>query len=187
MKPSVWLACLLPLLGLVPAHAVLYSVTDLGTLGGTTSQAYSINSAGTIVGQANTGSDNHAFSYSGGVMIDLGTLGGTFSAALGINSSGTIVGNATTTGDVSQDAFIDSAGTMTDLNSLLDGSGAGWSLTSAQAINDLGQIVGYGTTGGQTHAFLLTPEPSACAMLIGGLGLLTCIIRRRKLHSERGA
>lgn len=69
---------------------------------------------------------------------------------------------------------------MTDLNTLLDGSGAGWTLNWANDINDLGQIVGIGTIGGQTHAFLLTPEPSACAMLIGGLGLLGLIVRRRR-------
>jgi probable HAF family extracellular repeat protein len=117
-------------------------------------------------------------------MTDLGTLGGTFGNALGINSGGTIVGSANTAGDVSQDAFIYSGGVLTDLNTLLDGSGAGWSLTSAQGINDLGQIVGYGTIGGQTHAFLLTPEPSACAMLVGGLGLLGFFLRR-KLHAMR--
>src|SRR5579872_5824089 len=57
------------------AHAVLYSVTDLGTLGGTTSRAYGINNTGTIVGQAYTPTTRDAFSYSGGVMTDLGTLG----------------------------------------------------------------------------------------------------------------
>src|SRR5262245_46099063 len=57
-----------------------YAVTDLGTLGGTASYAYGINSAGQVVGYAYT-SDNaatiHAFLYQDGVgMKDLGTLGG---------------------------------------------------------------------------------------------------------------
>jgi probable HAF family extracellular repeat protein len=31
-------------------------------------------------------------------------------------------------------------------------------LGQANAINDAGQITGYGAIGGQTHAFLLTPQ-----------------------------
>jgi len=98
VKQSACLVCLLPLLGLVPVHAQLYSVTDLGTLGGSSSSAWGINTGGTIVGVAkitgNTISD--AFSYSGGVMTDLGTLGGPGSQAFGINDGGTIVGSSAT-------------------------------------------------------------------------------------------
>jgi hypothetical protein len=49
---------------------------------------------------------------------------------------------------------------MTDLNSLLP-PGSGWVLTSASEIDDAGRIAGTGTSpGGETHAFLLTPESS---------------------------
>jgi probable HAF family extracellular repeat protein len=117
-------------------------------------------------------------------MSDIGTLGGTNSAAYDINSAGTIIGFSSITGNSAQHAFSYSGGVLTDLNTLLDGSGTGWTLQSAQAINDNGQIVGFGTIGGQTHAFLLTPEPSACAMLFGGLGLLGLVVRRRKSTGE---
>jgi hypothetical protein len=74
---------------------------------------------------------------------------------------------------------------MTDLNTVLDASGAGWTLNYAAAIDDSGQIVGYGTIGGNMHAFLLNPvpEPSACAMLVGGLGLVGAVVRRRHVRS----
>lgn len=163
-------------------------MADLGTLGGTTSIAQGVSSSGTIVGWSFTASGaQHAFSYSGGIMTDLGTLGGTSgSVASGINSAGTIVGSSYITGNSAVDAFIDSGGVMTDLNTLLDSSGAGWTLIGAQAINDNGQIVGYGTNPlGQSDAFLLTldvPEPSACTMLVGGLGLLGAVIRRRRVQ-----
>src|SRR5258708_3511743 len=48
---------------------------------------------------------------------------------------------------------------MLDLNSHLDGSGTGWTLSAASGINDAGQIVGYGTHDGVIRAFLLTPTP----------------------------
>src|SRR5260370_35833193 len=97
MKPSSWLACLLPLFGLVPAHAQIYSVTDLGTLGGTYSVASGINSSGTIVGDSLTsGGQDHAFSYSGGVMTDLATMGETNSHAIAMNDDGIIVGQGET-------------------------------------------------------------------------------------------
>jgi len=58
-----------------------YAVTDLGTLGGANSFAYSINRAGQVTGGANTTGQNDpiaqtAFLWAGGRLINLGTLGG---------------------------------------------------------------------------------------------------------------
>ena len=44
-----------------------------------------------------------------------------------------------------------------NLNSLLDSSGAGWTLNNAVAINDAGVITGDGTFNGKSQVFLATP------------------------------
>ena len=82
-----------------PAGAVLpaYQITDLGTLGGTNSNARGINVFGQVVGYSTTaGGATHAFIYAGGMMADLGTLGGTSSYAYGISDGGQIVGTSNT-------------------------------------------------------------------------------------------
>src|SRR5437868_8464075 len=111
------LACLslLFLMGFSSADAVLYSVIDLGTLGGSYSEAASINSSGTVVGRATIVGDTemHAFSYSNGMMTDLGTAGNGFTVATGINDSGTIVG-LIDTGGSGIDAFRHAGGLLTD-------------------------------------------------------------------------
>jgi probable HAF family extracellular repeat protein len=138
---------------------VQYTLTPLGTLGGSWSWAFAINDSGQIVGYAMTSGDQygHAFLYDG-TMHDLGTFGGTSSAARGINASGQVVGNAMTSGDAAMHAFLYD-GTMHDLGIL----GAvnpfpGLSNRSyALAINDCGQVVGSSTTSydqGIGHAFL---------------------------------
>lgn len=70
----------------------------LQNLGSSGTLAYSINDAGTVVGQTRVASGNkHAFSYTPNTGItDLGTLGGSSSSALGIDSRGWIVGNSLT-------------------------------------------------------------------------------------------
>ena len=56
---------------------VQYSVTDLGTLGGTASRAYGINNSGKVVGWAWYSNDiPHAFLYSGSTISDLGVISG---------------------------------------------------------------------------------------------------------------
>jgi len=70
-------------------------MTDLGTLGGTSSIAYAAIAAAPSLALPINGSSSHAFRYSGGVMTDLGTLGGTSgSDALRSTNSGTIVGDS---------------------------------------------------------------------------------------------
>jgi probable HAF family extracellular repeat protein len=126
-------------------------MTGLGTLGGTRSTAYGINSAGTTVGSSYpTGSTiQHAFSYSGWQMADLGTLGGLDSCAYGINDAGTIVGESSPS-DYDEHAFSYSGGQMTDLGTL------GGGITSvAYGINNAGTIVGESYLNGYSmyHAF----------------------------------
>jgi probable HAF family extracellular repeat protein len=153
----VW--CLGLLFAASTCLAQQYTVTDLGTLGGTYSVAHHINNSGDVVGYSRLAGSAvfHAFLYSGGSMTDLGTLGGDGSQALGINNTGQVVGYSYITGNNPfsgagiAHAFIYSGGVMTDLGTL-----GGTLSSSAYAINDAGQVVGTAEITGDTaiHAFL---------------------------------
>ncbi len=120
-----------------------YYITDLGTLGGTSSRAYGLNNSTPIkvTGQSLTvAGQNHAFAYK--PMTDLGTLlGGTDSFGRAINNSGHVVGYATAA-DGKQHAFIYNPVSfpLTDLGTL------GGYPCDATAINSSGQVAGSFTT-----------------------------------------
>lgn len=144
-------------------HAFFYNgvtAVDLGVFGGAGSSALAINNLDSIAGYLTTTSSfDHAFIYANGTASDLGTLGGHYSYALGINNSGAVVGGSfTDSKDSIYHAFTWSNGAMLDLNTLLDQTGANWTLVEARAINDAGQITGVGTFGGSNHAFRLSPS-----------------------------
>ncbi|MFN2567093.1 MAG: hypothetical protein ABR499_19010, partial [Gemmatimonadaceae bacterium] len=71
------------------AAASGYAVTDLGTLGGTSSSAHAINEKGEIVGSSSTKSDGgHAFFRTAdGRMLDIGDF-----SAEDVNAAGQVVG-----------------------------------------------------------------------------------------------
>jgi len=76
-----------------------YTVTDLGTLGGTFSIAYGVSNTGWVKGYATLPRDRaeHAVLWGIGVKTDLGTLGGRNSFAYGtVNDSGDAVGASET-------------------------------------------------------------------------------------------
>jgi len=100
----------------------LYNVTDLGTLGGTSSSGEAINNSGQVTGWSYPSSGpQHAFLYSNGHMTDLGTLGGSYTVGYGINGRGQVTG-ASYTPD-GYDAFLYSNGQMIDLGILPAGGG----------------------------------------------------------------
>ncbi len=148
-----WLQQTVPTTGCPPRHkcyahvyhAFLWSngtMTDLGTLGGTFSEARAIDSTGDVVGTSTLSGTSfnptHAFLDHNGKMKDLGTLGGSCSSAYGMNDFGEVVGWACTTSN--EHAFLYSSGTMTDLGTL-GGPGSG-----ATGINNSHQVVGGSAT-----------------------------------------
>jgi probable HAF family extracellular repeat protein len=140
------------------------TLTDLGTLGGDSSDANSINDSGVAVGRADVpGSLTHhgiLWTPRHGVMTatDLGVIGGdACSTAYSINSGGQIVGDAGICFVGGRAWLWEDGGPMVDLNTLaLPGSGL--HLQDARLINDRGEIVCTGVLpGGNLHAVLLIP------------------------------
>ena len=154
------LAALIGLEAPASAQAPRYSVTDLGTLGGGTSNGYGINASGQVTGQAVTaGGAFQAFLYThGSGMSDLGTLGGGESTGYAINASGQVAGEAVTASGVTH-GFLYPDRVMRDLNSMIDPAIAVYvMLDSGKAINDADWIVANGVDSrtGKTHAYLLS-------------------------------
>jgi probable HAF family extracellular repeat protein len=153
-----------------PQQAFLWDGTDfhwLATLGGTFSDAFGVNKAGAVAGDAWTPTDSNGNFSVHAVMwadvsspaVDLGTLPGKdWSQAAAINSSGVIVGYSSAVGREQPLAFVYSNGVMTDLNTLVDDARI-LTLTMAQDINDKGVIVGIGTSrkNGAGHTWMLVP------------------------------
>lgn len=85
------------------AQHIRYTVTDLGTLGGTFGEAVGINNKGSMAGNAAIPGDGaiHATLWRHGVITDLGTLGGPNSAAPEAepqpNAKGVVAGGSDTT------------------------------------------------------------------------------------------
>src|SRR5256885_2311404 len=73
-------------------HAQQYGLTDLGTLGGSSSSAAGLNRDGQIVGSSATAAGaTHAFFWDAAHgMIDLGTLSGSDSYGVAINNNGQV-------------------------------------------------------------------------------------------------
>jgi probable HAF family extracellular repeat protein len=181
-------------------NPVTATTKDLGTLGGSSSQARDINNSGMIVGSAQLGGSGatHAAFWSSALAAatDLGVLSGTASSqALAVNDAGKVVGSSRTSGLFGTSyATLWDGNTVIDLSNVLDDSGNGWRLQVATGINAKGQIVGIGQgPEGPTHAYLLTPIevpsqtpiPGALPLFASGLGALGLAAWRRKGKAAR--
>jgi probable HAF family extracellular repeat protein len=148
---------------------------DLGTLGGSQSEARAINNKpGVVVGASRDESGRqHAFRWTERIgMEDLGTLPNeSQSVALAINNHGAVVGTSFTRNAVGQEtsrrAFLHTPEQgMVDLNTLINPA-LGFTLVEARGINDDGAIVGCGLRNGEKHAFLMRPMRLP-ALFVGG-------------------
>jgi probable HAF family extracellular repeat protein len=123
-------------------HAFQWSNGHLETLqsiGGAYASATAINSAGDIVGAAQTtGNARHAVLWSAKQPRDLGLLAqGDYSSARDINDHGDVVGEANLVPNGKPRAFLWRAGKMRPLPNL-----GGGTICSAQAVNNSGEIIG---------------------------------------------
>ena len=142
-------------------------MTDLGTLGGDSSQAWWLNDAGVIAGSADltTPGIHHAVRWKDGHILDLGTVeGDACSHGRAINAKGQIVGGSTDCHSFLHAFVWEEGGPMLDLNTLIP-PGSGLQLTNAININDRGEILAKSVPLGVTpvddedlgHIVLLVP------------------------------
>ena len=76
LRGGLAICALLIVSGSAVSTGPMYTIVDLGTLGGATSVALGINNLGQVVGGADLATGfRHAFLWDDGVMTDLGTLG----------------------------------------------------------------------------------------------------------------
>jgi len=137
-------------------------LTLFASLGGYRSEAFAINSAGTVAGYSSTGPTSPAAIFSASSTTSIGTLGGNANA-YSINRFGQIVGASVVVGGVRR-AFLYSGGQMRDLGTL-GGDLYSW----ATGINSSGQIVGvsYGTSAAG-HAFIYSGGAMHALGTLGG-------------------
>jgi len=154
-----------------------------------------VNEHGTVVGMAGADRGDHIYAYTwnNGQMTDLGALytpadGSSWTSAKAINSLNQIVGFSAADSRDQFHAFLYQNGAMVDLNTLIDPS-LGLLLDSANGINDQGQILATACDDRMTFTCKVVlldpmspvPEPATYGMLLGGLGLIGAIARRRRV------
>ena len=176
--------------------APIYTIADLGSLGGATSAAFAVNSAGQAVGWAATPSGyTKALAFSSGSPRNLpaGT-NWTAGRATGINDAGQITGTVYENGvahgviwsngsvvDLGANtsaAAINSSGQVAASGSqaflYTGGAETGLGLlgsgtwTLAEGLNDAGAVVGYGDAGGPIRGFVWTSSGGMVELATAG-------------------
>lgn len=164
----------------------IYTVTDLGSLGGSSAVGFKINDSGAAVGWATTAiNDQRAFlALGGGTLQDL-YPGSSQAYAFGINVSGAVAGTSYEGGQAHGEIWSASGTTdlgagvfatgINDPGAVIGGNGHAFVLvngvyqdlgtlpggdwSSAYGINNSGTVAGYGSTGsGSFRGFVWTPS-----------------------------
>lgn len=164
--------CSLMVFGAVSlARAESYYVLDLGTLGGSTSQAYALNNSGQVVGFSDISNNVYAhavlFSGSGSNNIDLDSQGPVSytGEARGINDSGQIIGWAYTSSGRDEATLFTASGKV-NLGDLCDSTVG----SEAQAVNGSGTFVGYADDCYYTAQGCLFSGSGSNNVSLGGIG-----------------
>src|SRR5262249_18014296 len=148
------------------SHAFFWSqgkMNDLGTFGGSNSEARALNNKGQVVGRAvvtDTPFVRHAFLWEKGHMTDLHTVAAcTRSTVNSINSASQMVGGLGACTDNSDDPnyfsafYVEKGKPMVDLNTLIDPPSP-IHIDSPWNINERGEIFGSGSLpDGSARAF----------------------------------
>src|SRR5215470_19413642 len=136
-----------------------FTITDLGSLGGTQSLAYAINDHGEIVGQSRLSGDTatHAFFYKRGEMVDLAPLNSGNVETVGptsISDEGLVASGVQVEG-IYYPALLDSETRQITVLGSLGGVLLGEFNGVAMSVNNAGEAVGYSYIDNITrHAFL---------------------------------
>ena len=164
IKPAqnnfLWTVCLGTCLPFAVANAATeYSVSDLGSLGGTYSIGLGVNNSGLVSGFSHlvgNASEHAIVGQALSLPQDLDSLGGSYSQAYSINNLGEVVGSAAVVGDTVYHAFQWNGGAAPPLAALKDLKALVASGNSrAFSINDKGQATGFSSTSvGTEHAVL---------------------------------
>jgi probable HAF family extracellular repeat protein len=154
LLPAALATCLLISMGGIAWSDPTYTITDLGTLGGSASSAAAVNDAGQVVGDAfiNNNLAAHAFMYNGSSMQDLGTLSGD-SHGLAVNSLGQAVGYSTNSSG-NDHATLYVGGAVQDLGTLGGLSSHGFGINTAGTIVGDSDVLGATPADNTTHAFV---------------------------------
>jgi len=137
-----------------PSAAPRYTITDLGSLGGSASQAFGINDKGQVVGTSNINPlTSHAFLWDNGTMTNLGDLGGQGSFARDINDAGQVAGTSSIAGYGRAFLWQNGVG-MQNLGTLGGISSQGWGINAAGLVVGISYIVLGGGPTQVTRPFL---------------------------------
>lgn len=145
-------------------------IRDLGTLGGTDSEAWTANDNGQVVGIAFLDTppvppfnqpQADAFLWSNGTMQDLGTLGGGYASPSSINHSGQVTVISFDATNQRLGSYLWNAGQKTVLN------GLGGNFVEATMLNDAGTMTGASTIAGDSTFIAELWRPSGLGLRLG--------------------